>query len=372
MHQVNTKQSTILSRPLARLERRPLEEHANQGPTHCLRTDSQTRSRATRFGRLVGVSPRMQSIFTLLLRAAQTNVTCLLNGQTGTGKSIAAQEIHNHSSRCEGNFVTVDCTSIPENLLESTLFGHEKGAFTGAVTKQNGALLRADGGTLFLDEIGELPLELQAKLLHVLETRTVRPIGSDRQFPVDFRLLVATHRDLKADTQAQRFREDLYYRIAVVKIAFPSLRERPEDIGLIVNRLLDRLGASHDDRRMLCSESTLTLLARGPWPGNVRELRNYLQRAMFYQRVLPLEDVAATCLEVPSSHTPMRYSEARREALLKFDAQYIQSLMQAHDGNVSQAAQSAGMHRVSLHRLIRNVSESPLLMHGVNSVLSPA
>ncbi|MGZ6143485.1 MAG: sigma 54-interacting transcriptional regulator, partial [Myxococcales bacterium] len=233
-----------------------------------------------RFGSLVGGSVAMRAAFALLERASASDATVLLEGETGTGKGQAAQAIHAASARKGKPLVVVDCAAIPASLIESELFGHEKGAFTGADQRRAGAFETAAGGTLFLDEIGELPADLQPKLLRVLEDREFRPVGASAVKKSEVRVLAATNRDLRAEVNAGRFRADLYFRIAVLKIALPPLSQRLDDMPLLVEQLLGSLGATPEQKASLLAPRFVQLLQSGAWPGNVRELRNYLERCL--------------------------------------------------------------------------------------------
>jgi len=310
-----------------------------------------------KFGSLVGSSVHARMSFALMERAAGSDVTVLLEGETGTGKSQAAESIHRHSSRGEHPFLVVDCGALPPNLLESELFGHEKGAFTGALSRRVGVFEEARGGTVFLDEIGELPLELQPKLLRVLEAREIKRLGTNTQTPVDVRIICATNRDLRGEVNGGRFRSDLYFRLAVVKIPLPPLRQRSEDIPLIVDKLLSGLGADTRVKASLMEPGFVAQLQRTAWPGNIRELRNHLERCVVLQETLlpgqgdddgsqPLEGGIAIDARVP-------YPEARRRALDSFEREYVEKLLQLHGGKVSQAAASADIDRVHLYRLIK-------------------
>jgi len=305
----------------------------------------------------VGSSVAARMSFALMERAAASEVTVLLEGETGTGKSQAAESIHRQSSRRDHSFLVVDCGALPPNLLESELFGHEKGAFTGAMTRRVGVFEEARGGTVFLDEIGELPLELQPKLLRVLEAREIRRLGTNSYTPVDVRIITATNRDLRAEVNAGRFRSDLYFRLAVVKIPLPALRQRAEDVPLIVEKLISGLGADARVKATLLDPGFIAQLQRSAWPGNIRELRNHLERCVVLQEtLLPGEGEETTR---PSDDAPTQidprvpYPEARRRALDAFERQYVEALLQLHGGKVSQAAASADIDRVHLYRLIK-------------------
>jgi DNA-binding NtrC family response regulator len=308
---------------------------------------------ARHFGTLVGTSVPIRAAFALLEKAAASNVTVLLTGESGTGKTEAAELIHGGSSRARRPFRVVDCAAIPANLLESELFGHERGAFTGAIQRRTGVLEEAEGGTVFLDEIGDLPADLQPKLLRFLEAREVRRIGSNRHVQVDVRLIAATNRDLRAEVNAGRFRADLYFRLAVLPVHLPALRERPADIPLIARQLLDRLALDEETRRALTEAAFLARLRLAPWPGNVRELRNHLERCAVLQETLQPtpEDPSPQRLDALDLTIP--YSEARRRLLDAFEQSYVRALLERHEGNVSQAAETARVDRGYLHRIIR-------------------
>ncbi|MGZ3446936.1 MAG: sigma 54-interacting transcriptional regulator [Myxococcaceae bacterium] len=314
-------------------------------------------SEQPRFGSLVGSSVAARMSFALMERAAASDVTVLLEGETGTGKSQAAESIHRQSARRDHAFLVVDCGALPPNLLESELFGHEKGAFTGAVTRRVGVFEEARGGTVFLDEVGELPLELQPKLLRVLESRDIRRLGTNVHTPVDVRIVTATNRDLRAEVNAGRFRSDLYFRLAVVKIPLPPLRQRSDDIPAIVEKLLSGLGSDARVKATLLDPAFVVQLQRAAWPGNIRELRNHLERCVVLQEtLLPGEGEESGRPEEggPSVIDPrVPYPEARRRALDTFERQYVEALLQLHGGKVTQAAASADIDRVHLYRLIK-------------------
>jgi two-component system, NtrC family, response regulator GlrR len=298
---------------------------------------------ATPFGGLVGDAPAMRALFALCEQAAASDSTVLLEGESGTGKEVLADAIHRASPRAERPFVVVDCGALASNLVESELFGHEKGAFTGADRERAGALEEANGGTLFLDEIGELPLEQQVKLLRALESREVRRVGADRGRAVDVRVLAATHRRLERLVAAGEFRADLYYRLAVIKVHVPSLRERVEDILPLARRFLAELKPALDPSTLL-SEAVARALVAHAWPGNVRELRNVVQR-------LVLVGELATDVRAPAA--PPEYDAARRQALDDFEREYCRAILAHAGGNVSRAATAAGLSRQMLHRLLR-------------------
>jgi DNA-binding NtrC family response regulator len=320
-------------------------------------------SQETCFGNLVGASPAMRAVFALLERAAPSNATVLLEGETGTGKGATAESIHKMSPRKDGPFVTIDCSAIPANLLESELFGHEKGAFTGADARRIGAFEEASGGTIFLDEIGELPADLQPKLLRVLESKEIRRVGANTHRSVDVRLIAATNRDLRSEVNAGRFRSDLYFRLAVVKIPLPPLRQRPGDIPVLVEQLLRTLGADEDAARPLSMPEFVAGLQRHPWPGNVRELRNYIERCLVFREPQPfgegVHDPSPAAAHAGGGgggttvDASLPFAEARRRASDEFEKAYLVDLLARHGGKVAAAAQAAQIDRVYLYRLLR-------------------
>jgi DNA-binding NtrC family response regulator len=318
------------------------------------RTNRLALSTRTELGGLVGRSAAMRMTFAWLERAAQSDVTVLLEGETGSGKGAAAAAIHKTGGRKDRPLVVVDCAAIPTNLLESELFGHERGAFTGAELRRIGAFEEADGGTVFLDEIGELPVELQPKLLRVLESREIRRVGSNAFRPVDVRVIAATNRDLRAEVNGGRFRPDLYFRLAVVKIALPPLRSRPEDVPLLVERMLDSMGATDEQRAPLRRAETVAELARAAWPGNVRELRNFVEHALLFPDELggdtPLPPAPAAPTAVDAR---LPFAEARTRALAEFERSYLEKLLELHHGKVTAAATAAGIGRVYLWKLLK-------------------
>jgi two-component system, NtrC family, response regulator GlrR len=312
------------------------------------------------FGTLVGTSVAMRATFALLERAAATDATVLLEGETGTGKGAAAESIHRLSARRDRSFIVVDCGAIPANLLESELFGHEKGAFTSADARRIGAFEEAHGGTIFLDEIGELPQDLQPKLLRALESREVRRVGSNIHKSVNVRMIAATNRDLRAEVNAGRFRPDLYFRLAVVKIPLPPLRQRPEDIPGLVTQVLSALGADRATSAQLGTPEFLNALQRAAWPGNVRELRNYLERCLVFQDAVPMGDHGPASGGFGVGIDPsLPYADARRIALAEFERRYLEGLLRLHQGRVAQAAGAAGIDRVYLYRLLRRHGIKP-------------
>jgi two-component system response regulator GlrR len=314
-------------------------------------------STSERFGSLVGRSPAMRAVFALLERAAKSDATVLVEGETGTGKEAVAESLHAASTRKAAPFVVVDLSSIPANLVESELFGHERGAFTGAHARRIGAFEAASGGTIFLDELGELPADLQPKLLRVLEQRTVRRVGSNERIAIDVRVVAATNRALRRMVNEGTFRSDLYFRLAVLRTELPPLRERPDDLPLLVAALLDGLDASGTDRARLLEPAFLQRLANGAWPGNVRELRNHIERCLVMEMELPVEGgpalESARSTERSAIDTSLSYAQARELAIASFEREYLPALVRKHGGNVSRAARESGIDRAYLHRLLR-------------------
>jgi DNA-binding NtrC family response regulator len=302
---------------------------------------------------MVGRTPAMVEVYTTIARVAPGLSTVLVLGESGTGKELAARAIHRHSPRREHPFVAVDCTALTESLLESELFGHVRGAFTGAVQDAPGLFLEADGGTIFLDEIGDIGLPLQAKLLRVLQERQVRPVGGTQWRPVDVRVVAATNRDLAAAVAAGRFREDLYYRLNVVTLRLPPLRERRDDIPLLVDHLVHRGAAQCGKPVVGVSAAALAALRAHDWPGNVRELAHVLERSVALARgtVLDVEDLPDELHgPAPAAATELT---ADLPTLEQLKHRYIQHVVELHAGNVSRAAAVLGVERRSLYRMLR-------------------
>ena len=310
---------------------------------------------SAQFGALIGASVAMRELFAKLSRIAQSSASVLIEGETGTGKELAAKAIHDVSPRASGPFVVIDCAALPETLLEAELFGHAKGAFTGALAARPGAIEEAEGGTVFLDEIGELPLSMQPKLLRVLESRMVRRIGETQHRAVDVRFIAATHRDLRTLANNRAFREDLYFRLAVLPLTIPPLRERPGDIPLLVDHLLSRADAG------VVSPDLLRDLASRPWFGNVRELRNFVERATTLGApealALAASDAAKPDDDDWRPKLPQRWLELplrdlREQVGALVDREYLARLLERCDQNVARAATVAGVNRTYLYRLL--------------------
>lgn len=310
------------------------------------------------FPEIIGESPPMQELFEIINRVAMTDANVLITGESGTGKEVVAAAIHRRSLRANSTFQIVDCTAVPETLFESVLFGHAKGAFTGAVKDQAGLLSQADGGTAFFDEIGELPLPLQAKLLRVIQEQTFLPLGKTAQQQIHARFICATNRDLELEVNAGRFRRDLFYRLAVIHIELPPLRLRGDDVTLLAQHFLHQLRASQRAATEL-SEEALNLFRRYNWPGNIRELRNAVEHALAVSQgniVVPSDLPAA--LRRPTSDdlssTPAQLPAASRaEALSEAEKNYLVALLRENDGNVSRAARQADLSRQGLHKLLK-------------------
>ncbi|HWM85726.1 MAG TPA: sigma 54-interacting transcriptional regulator [Kofleriaceae bacterium] len=306
-------------------------------------------SERDRLGRMVGRSTAMRAVFAVLERAAPTDATILLEGETGTGKEAAAESIHGASARRDRPLVVIDCGAIPPNLLESELFGHERGAFTGAAAARSGAFEAAHGGTVLLDEIGELAPELQPKILRALERREVKRIGANQYVPADVRVIAATNRDLRAEVNARRFRADLYYRLAVVQVRLPPLRERRDDLPLLVASLTAQLPAPV--RAELGAPGFIDELARHSWPGNVRELRNFLERCAALGP--GLSPAAGARCEEPSTVDATRpLRDARDDWTRRCEREYLGDLLRRHGDNLAGAARAAAIDRAYLYRLL--------------------
>jgi len=305
---------------------------------------------------IIGRSPKMQEVFRLVRSVAPTETTVLILGESGTGKELIARAIHHHSARAGRRFVAINCASLPENLLESELFGHERGAFTGAVAERKGRFQYADGGTLFLDEIGDMPLPLQAKLLRAIEHGEVTPVGSNEPLRVNVRVLSATHRDLEKLVAGGRFREDLYFRINVVRIELPALRERMDDLPLLVSSFLQELSKAHGRKVRGLTQEALTMLYRHRWPGNVRELRNTIESMVVMARGETLE-----VGDVPRSISGRAEASAGQPGLLPVEAlnleeverELIQRALLLYKGNRKNASKALGIGERTLYRKMK-------------------
>jgi DNA-binding NtrC family response regulator len=316
------------------------------------------------FHNMIGKSPPMREVYGLLERAAGIDMTVLLTGETGTGKELAARAVHYHSERKHNRFVPVNCGGLPAELVESELFGHAKGAFTGAAATKPGLFEEANRGTLFLDEVGELPLPVQVKLNRALQDKEIRRVGENTPFSVDVRIIAATHRDLKAEVQAGRFREDLFYRLHVFPIRVPALRERREDIPALAAHFLTKHARSGKREIVGIGNAAMRGLTAYNWPGNVRELENAIERAVAIAagkeidiRDLPAELRGAQVGALPAEVlVKMPYREAMETARDRISREYLAVLLREFDGNVTRAAERAGIERESLHRLLKRYS----------------
>jgi two-component system, NtrC family, response regulator HydG len=317
-----------------------------------------------RFSGIVGNSPAMRHVFELVANVAATDATVLITGESGTGKELVARSIHEHSPRALSPFVAINCGALTESLLESELFGHERGAFTGADSKRRGLFEEANGGTLFLDEVGELTPSTQVRLLRVLQERCIRPVGSNHARPIDVRVLAATNRDFDVEVRERRFREDLFYRLNVVSIELPPLRAREDDVLLLAHHLLGKHGSRLGKPGMRFASEALAALAAYDFPGNIRELENAIERAA----IMTGDDVVGV-QALPAQFRPSSPSSVSRlraapelsfnEARLRFERSYLDQVLEQSSGNLSQAARRSGMDRSNFRRLLER--------HGVRS-----
>ena len=307
-----------------------------------------------RFGEIVGTSPPMQQVFRKVEKIAATDISVLITGETGTGKELIAREIHNRSPRAGKPFVTINCGAIPENLLESELFGHVKGAFTGAVANKLGKFQAADGGTLFLDEIGEMPIELQVKILRALQERVVYRVGDTRPETCDIRIVAATNRDLEKEIAQGRFREDLYYRLNVVNVELPPLRQRGEDVLVIARYLLSRYSREYDVKVKGLSPNAAVAIRKHAWPGNIRELENRIKKAIVLceSSVIGPDDLGLTGDVLPQILT-------LAEAKDKFQRDYINEVLALNNGNRTKTARDLGVDPRTVFRHLEKESDDP-------------
>jgi two-component system, NtrC family, nitrogen regulation response regulator NtrX len=313
---------------------------------------------------MLGATVPMRRVFEMAERVAPTDATVLILGESGTGKDLLAQEIHARSPRAEKPFVAVNCAALPENLIESELFGYERGAFTGAAQQRKGKFELASNGTLFLDEIGDMNPVTQAKVLRALESRKIERLGGSHSIEVDVRVISATHRDLAAEIAAGRFREDMYYRLRVVTLELPPLRAHKEDLPLLAASFLAQLGARHN-RRAAVSRDAMERVRRYDWPGNVRELRNALERALVLSKgdEIGAADLPEEVRDNASAAGAQRDREGNsflreadfREAKRKFEITYLKRKLEEHRWNVSRAAAEIGLHRQSLQEKLREL-----------------
>ena len=308
-------------------------------------------------GDMVGKSAAMREIFGLIERIAPTDATVLIEGETGTGKDMIARTLHLLSPRADKPFIVVDCGAVAGTLIESELFGHEKGAFTGAIAARQGAFELESGGTVFLDELGELSLDLQPKLLRVLESRELRRVGGSKITKVDLRVIAATRKDLRSEVEKGKFREDLYFRLNVVPITAPALRERREDIPLLIANMLEKLSPGNTEA---LSDATRAALMAHDWPGNVRELRNVIERSvalgaadLFPTGSLTGNDRSASLPTGMEFEPGMSFRDTKEKWNELFERRYLTWLIRRAEGNISKAARDADMDRKYLHKLLR-------------------
>ena len=337
---------------------RSLERHRLERENRLLREQLQ---RDYGFDQLIGSGAAMRRVFETIQKVAETDLSVLIRGESGTGKELVAQALHSSSSRRSRPFVAVNCAAINRELVESELFGHEKGSFTGADARRIGRFEAAQGGTIFLDEIGDMAPETQAKVLRVLEERKLERVGSTQTIEVDVRVVSATNRDLEEASRTNEFREDLYYRLKVIEIELPALRERIEDLAALSDRFLGQVADRLSREKKTLAASALARLSRHGWPGNVRELRNVLERSAVLtsgpeigEADLQLDSVIggappqAADLELP-------FAEAKRQTVESFERQYLSDALREHEGNVSRTANAIGMVRQSLQQKIREL-----------------
>jgi DNA-binding NtrC family response regulator len=314
------------------------------------------------FENVIGTGPAMQRVFETIQKVAETDLTVLVRGESGTGKELVAQALHNRSSRKNRPFVAVNCAAISAELVESELFGHEKGAFTGADARREGRFEAADGGTIFLDEIGDMAPETQAKVLRVLQERSFERVGGTRPIAVDVRVVAATHRNLEQEVRGGAFREDLYYRLKVVEVELPPLRERSQDIPALTQRFLEQVTERLGRDKKRISEAALAHLARHSWPGNVRELQNVIEQAAVLASAeeievddLNLGGAPAAGAATSADLVGLPFSDAKRRAVERFEREFLLRALRQSNGNISRAAESVGMVRQSLQQKIREL-----------------
>jgi len=308
---------------------------------------------------IIGKSSAMQSVLDLVRRVSQSQANILITGESGTGKEIIAKAIHDLGPRSKASFIAINCAAIPENLLESELFGHAKGSFTGAIQKKRGLFEEAHGGTIFLDEIGDMPLTLQTKLLRVIQERKIRAVGENLDRDIDVRIIAATHRDLKSHIKQGSFREDLYYRLSVIPIHIPPLRKRKEDIPLLAEHFLRRAVATNNAKVLGFTKSALNRLLSLPWEGNVRELENVIERAVILS---PTEWIDETALpQAPQASSDQILSQAQNELITldELEKRYIKYVMEKLGNRKEKIAKTLGINRRTLYRKERDYGFVP-------------
>jgi len=311
----------------------------------------------------IGHSPALNRVIELIRRIADTDATVLIRGESGTGKELAARALHNLSRRRKKRMVTVNCPALPEQILESELFGYVKGAFTGATNDKKGLFIEADGSTILLDEIGDIPVPLQTKLLRVLQEKEIQPLGQNRIVKIDARVIASTNQNLEAKIKAGAFREDLFYRLNVVTITMPGLEEMKEDIPLLIHHYFDLFRKRYGRNRIEIDQDAVNCLCRRKWPGNIRELRNMVKRLVLLSADgrIKLSDVEESVAQEKDPSIlnniddlcDLPYGDAKAEVLRRFSIQYLCTLLRRHNGNVTNAAAEGGMERQGLQRLMR-------------------
>ncbi|MBU6391947.1 MAG: sigma-54 dependent transcriptional regulator, partial [Planctomycetes bacterium] len=315
-------------------------------------------------GDLIGQSDAMKEVFVKIEKVGTTDVTVLIEGESGSGKELVAMEIHKRSKRCNEPLIIMNCAAVPETLIESELFGHEKGAFTGATERRLGKFELADKGTIFLDEIGDMSINTQSKLLRVLQEQKFERLGGAETLAVDVRIISATHRDLEEEIEEGKFREDLYYRIKVVNIKLPPLRHKKEDIPLLANRFLEYFSKKHQKRVLSISNEAMKLLISYNWPGNVRQLKNVIESAVVLangeildtvelpEEIRHPENNTATLKNIDYS---LSFRDAKKMLVENFERDFIKKKLDECDGNVSRTADALDMHRQNLQQKIREL-----------------
>ena len=299
--------------------------------------------------KIISRSPAMEELLSRAHRIAMSDASVLIQGESGTGKELLAAAIHAASKRAKRPFVAINCGAVPENLLESELFGHKKGAFTGAVADNEGLFVSADSGSLFLDEIGDMPVPLQVKLLRVLQEREIRPVGSTKSVAVDVRIISASHRDLTQAIAEQKFREDLYYRLNVVTLRLPPLRERREDIPLLVAHLLKELSPRYDNQVKAFSSEAIEMMLAAPWPGNIRQLQNVVEQSI----ALSTTEIVAPKVVEQAMQLDAQQIDSFEEARRRFEYDYLTALLKLTEGNVTSAARLAKRNRTDFYKLLQ-------------------